>query len=175
MFTTILLILAGVIVVILAVAATRPAVIRVSRSATMRAPAERIFPLLDDFRAWAKWSPWEKMDPNMQRTHGGAASGVGATYAWSGNKKVGQGSMEILESAPPLRLKLKLDFLKPFEGHNITEFSLAPTGSDTTVTWEMHGPNPFMMRVMGLFMNMDAMIGRDFEAGLANLRAQVEG
>jgi hypothetical protein len=175
MFTTILLILAGVVVLILAVAATRPAVIRVSRSATMRAPAERIFPLLDDFRAWAKWSPWEKMDPNMQRTHGGAASGVGATYAWSGNKKVGQGSMEILESAPPLRLKLKLDFLKPFEAHNITEFSLAPTGNDTTVTWEMHGPNPFMMRVMGLFMNMDALIGRDFEAGLANLRAQVEG
>ena len=175
MLTSILLVLAGIIVIILALAAMKPATFRVVRTATIAAPPEKIFGLLDDFHNWAGWSPWEKLDPAMQRTHSGAASGVGAKYAWLGNKKVGEGSMEILESTAPLRLKIKLDFIKPFEGHNITEFSLAPTGSATTVTWDMVGPSAFMMRVMGLFMNMDQMIGKDFESGLANLKAQVEG
>ncbi len=175
MLTTILLILAAIIALILGVAATRPSTFRITRAATIAAAPGQIFPLLDDFHAWARWSPWEKMDPAMQRTHSGAARGVGAKYAWTGNKKVGEGSMEILESTAPLRLKVKLDFLKPFEAHNVAEFSLAPTGSDTTVTWSMSGPSPLMFRVMGLFMSMDAMVGKDFEAGLANLRAQVEG
>jgi len=175
MLTTILLILAGIVAIILVLAALKPATFRVVRSATIEAPPEKIFGLLDDFHNWPAWSPWEKLDPGMQRTHSGTARGVGAKYHWLGNKKVGEGSMEILESTPPLRLKIKLDFIRPFEGHNITEFSLAPTGSATTVTWDMVGPSALMMRVMGLFMNMDQMIGKDFEAGLANLKAQVEG
>jgi len=175
MLTTVLLILAGIVVIILGLAAMKPPTFRVVRTTTIAAPPERIFGLLDDFHNWPAWSPWEKLDPGMQRTHSGAASGVGAHYAWAGNKKVGEGKMEILESTPPLRLKIKLDFIKPFEGHNITEFSLAPTGSATTVTWAMTGPSALMMRVLGLFMNMDQMIGKDFETGLANLKAQVEG
>lgn len=175
MLTTILLVLVGIVVLILVVASTRPSTFRVVRTATIDAPPEKIFPLLNDFRGWASWSPWERMDPAMERNHSGAASGVGAKYHWRGNKKVGEGSMEILESAPPLRLKLRLDFIKPFEGHNQIEFTLAPTGSGTTVAWDMHGPANLMTKVMGLFMSMDKMIGKDFEAGLENLRAQVEG
>ncbi|MDZ4674734.1 MAG: SRPBCC family protein [Gemmatimonadota bacterium] len=175
MLVNILLGLVGIVLLILIVASTRPSTFRVVRTATINAPPEKIFPLLDNFRSWASWSPWERMDPNMQRTHSGSTSGVGAKYHWVGNKKVGEGSMEILESAPPLRLKIRLDFIKPFEGHNLAEFSLVPTGTATTVTWDMHGPANLMTKVMGLFMSMDQMIGKDFEAGLANLRAQVEG
>jgi uncharacterized protein YndB with AHSA1/START domain len=164
----------AVIVAILVLAAMKPDTFRVERSATINAPPEKIFPLLNDFHNWPAWSPWEKKDPAMQRTHSGPPSGKGAAYAWDGNKAVGAGRMEIVESAPPSKLTIKLDFIKPFEGHNVAEFTLAPHGDATRVTWAMHGPAPFISKLMQVFMSMDRMIGADFEAGLANLKAVAE-
>jgi len=173
-----LLILAGVlavaVVAILVVAATQPDTFRVQRSAVIQAPPEKIFPLIEDFRAWGGWSPWEKKDPAMKRSFSGPATGKGAVYAWDGNSEVGQGSMEIVEDMPPSKLVLKLDFVKPFEGHNVVTFALTPQGETTNVTWTMEGASPFMAKVFGLFCDMDAMIGKEFEAGLANLKALAE-
>ena len=160
--------------IILVIASTRPDSFRIQRTATIQAPPAAIYPFLADFHRWAVWSPWEKMDPAMTRTFGGADSGVGATYAWKGNKKVGEGGMEITEATEPTRVVIKLDFLKPFEAHNIAEFTLSPQGDATTITWAMSGPSPLMAKVMGLFMSMDAMVGKDFEAGLANLKKAAE-
>ncbi len=174
MLTLILVGLAVVIAVLLALAASRPSAFCVVRSADMQADPARIFGLLDDFRAWIAWSPWERLDPALQRTHGGAARGFGATYAWQGNKKVGSGRMEIVESEPPHRLVIKLDFIAPFEAHNVTTFSLTPAGGATRVTWTMDGTHNFMSKLFTLFMDMDKMVGKDFESGLANLKAQVE-
>ena len=162
------------IAAILAFAATKPNDFRVERSASIQAPPEKIFPLIDDFHNWPAWSPWEKLDPAMQRTLSGPASGPGAVYAWKGNSKVGQGRMEILQAAAPSRVAIKLDFLEPFEGHNTTEFVLQPQGSATQVNWAMYGPNTYMGKLMSVFMSMDKMIGKDFEAGLANLKAAAE-
>jgi hypothetical protein len=148
-----------------------PATFTVTRSLDIRAPADRIFPHVADFNAWRAWSPYEKRDPAMKRRLSGASSGVGAVYEWNGNRNVGQGRMELLESAPPSRLRIDLQFLKPVKAHNVAEFTFDPHGDSTTVTWAMHGPVTFLSRVMGLFMNMDKMIGKDFEAGLQNLRA----
>ncbi len=174
----ILAILGGIvtlaIVVVLVIASTKPGTFRVQRSAAIQAPPEKIFACLNDFHRWPSWSPWEKMDPAMQRTHAGAESGKGAVYSWKGNKKVGEGRMEIVESAAPSRLLIKLDFLIPFEAHNTAEFTLAAQGNSTTVTWAMTGPQPFMFKVMTVFMNMDKMVGKDFETGLANLKAVAE-
>lgn len=173
-----LLILAGVvvaaIVAILIAAATRPDTFRVQRAAAINAPPEKIYPLIADFQAWSGWSPWEKKDPAMKRSFSGSASGKGAVYAWDGNSEVGQGSMEIVEDTPPSRLVLKLDFIKPFEGHNVVTFTLAPQGEATNVTWAMEGKSPFIGKVMGLFYDMDSMIGKEFEAGLADLKALAE-
>jgi uncharacterized protein YndB with AHSA1/START domain len=174
-----LLILAAVLVVVVAgvliLAAMKPPVFRVVRSTTIDAPPERVFGYINDFRQWPAWSPWEKYDPAMQRTHGGPPGGVGATYAWNGNKKVGQGRMEIVESTPPSKVSLKLEFIKPFKAHNTTDFLLEPHGNGTRLTWDMQGPNQCMGRVMQVFMDMDRMVGRDFEAGLANLKGVAEG
>lgn len=159
---------------VLGFAATRPGSFRIERRARIEAPPERVFALLDDFRRWEGWSPWEKLDPALQRSYGGPASGVGATYGWTGNKQVGEGRMEITESTPPGRLVIKLDFLKPFEAHNTTEFLLQPADGGTTLTWSMVGESPFMMKVMSLFMSMDKMVGRDFEKGLAGIKALAE-
>ena len=175
MLTTIALVVLAVLVVLFGYAATRPATFRVERSTRIAAPAERIFPLIDDFHRWPAWSPWEKLDPGMTRTYSGADSGAGAVYEWSGTKKVGSGRMEILRTTPPAKVVIKLDFITPFEGHNTTEFTIAGTSGGTTVTWTMYGPNAYMMRVMGIFMNFDTMIGKDFEAGLANMKAVAEG
>jgi uncharacterized protein YndB with AHSA1/START domain len=147
---------------------------RVERSIDIAAPAERIYPLIADFRAWTRWSPYEDRDPAMRRSYGMAASGQGASYAWEGNKNVGSGSMEILQATPPSRIVIDLKVLKPFRAHNQAEFALQPTGNNTHVIWAMTGPSNLMMRVMGLFMNMDKMIGRDFETGLARLKAVTE-
>ncbi len=130
--------------------------------------------MLVDFRQWPAWSPWEKLDPDMKRTLSGAASGTGATYAWEGSSKVGAGRMEIKEVNAPSKVTIQLDFIKPFEGHNVTDFTLAPRGDATEVTWLMRGPAPFVSKLMGLFVDMDKMIGKDFEAGLANLKAASE-
>lgn len=174
MFKKILLALAILIGSILLYAATKPDTFRVERTATINAPPEKIFALINDFNQWPVWSPWEKLDPNMARTLGGAPSGKGATYAWQGNKDVGKGRMEILESTPPSQIEIQLDFLEPFEGHNITNFTLEPAGGATKVNWVMHGPSPFLTKIMQVFMDMDAMIGKDFEQGLANLKTAAE-
>ena len=160
--------------VVLVLAMTKPDSFRVQRSLTIKAPADALFALIDDFRRWGTWSPWENKDPEMKRTFSGAPNGKGAVYAWDGNKNVGSGRMEILESLAPSNIVIKLDFFKPFEGHNTAEFTLSPQGGSTTVVWVMHGPAPLMSRVMQVFMNFDSMIGKDFEQGLVNLRKATE-
>jgi uncharacterized protein YndB with AHSA1/START domain len=162
------------VVVLLAVASTRPDVFQIQRSITINAPPDKVFPHINDFRKWDSWSPWEKMDPNLQRTHSGEPSGKGAVYAWEGNSNVGSGRMEILESQPPSRILIKLDFLKPFEAHNQAEFKMDGSGP-TNVIWTMTGPQAFPMKVMGVFMSMDSMVGKDFEKGLGSLKAVAEG
>jgi polyketide cyclase/dehydrase/lipid transport protein len=166
--------LAIAIAIVLILAATKPATFSVRRATTVKAPAEKIFPLINDFRQWGSWSPYENKDPAMKRTYSGAASGRGAVYAWDGNKNVGSGRMEILDDSMPLKIVIKLDFFTPFEGHNTAEFTMLPQGDATSLTWVMHGPTSFMMKVMHVFINMDRMIGKDFEAGLANLKRLTE-
>ena len=155
-------------------AATRPDSFRVERTATINAPPERIFPLINDFQRWSVWSPFEKKDPGMKRTMSGVSSGEGAVYEWDGNKEIGQGRMEIVESVPPSRITLTLDFTRPFKAHNIVDFTLEPRGDSTQVTWAIHGPSPFISKVMGIVFNIDKMIGKDFEAGLAALKTVSE-
>jgi uncharacterized protein YndB with AHSA1/START domain len=172
------LIILGIIVVLISAlllyASTKPDAFRVERSATINAPPERIFALINDFHHWPQWSPWEKLDPAMNKTHTGAPSGQGAIYEWEGNKKVGKGRMEIMESAPSSKIVIKLDFFKPFEAHNTAEFTLQAQGNSTHINWAMLGQMPFLFKVMTTFMNMDKMIGKDFETGLANLKAIAE-
>jgi len=168
------LLLALVIVAVLIFAATKPDTFRVQRSIAIKAPPEKIFPHINDLHAWQAWSPYEKKDPAMRRTLSGAPAGQGAVYEWNGNKNVGQGRMEILESAPPGRVLIKLDFIRPIEGHNTAEFTLAPQGDTTTVTWAIFGPSPLIHKVMGMVFNLDRMIGDDFAAGLASLKTLAE-
>lgn len=167
-------ILLGIIALILILAAMKPNTLNYTRSATINAPAEKIFPLINDFHEWPKWSPWEKLDPNMQRTHTGAASGTGAKYAWVGSKKVGEGSMEIIETRAPNEVRIKIDFLKPWEAHNNILFSLQPQAGGTKVDWSMSGPSNFMAKLFGVFVNMDKLVGKDFEKGLASMKAEAE-
>jgi len=174
MLKKIVVVLVVVVAGFLAYASTRPDTLRVQRSATIKAPPDKIFPLITDLRRWSVWSPWEKKDPAMKRTFGGVDSGQGAVYAWQGNSDVGEGRMEIVEATPPSKVAIQLDFIKPLEGHNVAEFTLKPKGDATDVTWVMYGPTPFIGKVLGIFMNMDAMIGKDFEAGLASLKAAAE-
>jgi len=166
--------LAVAIAAVLILAATKPNTLRVQRAIRIKAPAERIFPLINDFHQWITWSPYENKDPAMKRTYSGADSGKGAVYAWDGDKNVGSGRMEILETALPSKILIKLDFFKPFEGHNTAEFTMLPQGDVTNLTWTMTGPAVFMSKVMQVFMNLDRMIGRDFETGLANLKKLTE-
>ena len=167
-------ILAIAIAVVLILAATKPDRFSVRREATVKAPAEKIFPLINDFHQWVTWSPWEHRDPALKRSYSGAESGKGAVYGWEGNSSVGSGRMEILESTVPSKIVIKLDFIKPFEGHNTAEFTMLPQGDATHVIWLMHGPAPFINKVMQVFMNLDKMIGKDFEAGLASLKQATE-
>jgi uncharacterized protein YndB with AHSA1/START domain len=163
-----------VIAAVLIFAATKPDTFRVERAAGIQAPPEKVFALINDFRRWDAWSPWEKKDPGMKRTFGAATSGKGATYAWDGDKNVGQGSMEIAESVPHSRIAIKLDFVKPFEAHNTVEFTLRPRGGVTDLTWSMQGHTPYFAKVIHVFFDMDSMVGKDFEAGLASLKALAE-
>jgi uncharacterized protein YndB with AHSA1/START domain len=170
----------GVVVLIVAVlavvayASTRPDAFQVRRSTNIKAPPEKIFLLINDYRNWPQWSPYENRDPDMKRTFSGAASGKGAKYAWEGNKNVGTGEMEIIDTAPPNKVMIKLDFMKPFEAHNIAEFTLEPQGDATNVTWAMHGPVPLTAKVMHMVMDMDKMIGNDFAAGLDKMKTAAE-
>jgi uncharacterized protein YndB with AHSA1/START domain len=167
-------ILALAIAVVLILAARKPDTFAVERTASITAAPEKIFSLIGDFHQWRSWSPYEVKDPDMQRSFSGTASGKGAVYAWNGNRNVGSGRMEILDAPPPQKVVIKLDFFTPFEGHNTAEFTLLPQGSSTNVKWLMHGPCPFMMKIMHVFIDMDNMIGKDFAVGLANLKRVTE-
>lgn len=165
-----LLLIAGVLIL----AATRPDTFKVERSLSMQASPEKIFALIGEFRQWESWSPWEKKDPAMQRQFSELTSGKGTSYAWDGNKDVGKGSMTITEATAPSRLVLDLDFEKPFAAHNMVTFTLTPDGDATSVKWTMEGPVPYFAKIVHLFLNMDAMVGKDFEAGLANMKRAAE-
>ena len=172
---SIVALVSGILVAaVLMLAAGKPDTFRVERAMSIKAPPEKIFPLINDLRSWRLWSPWEKKDPGMKRTYSGSASGKGAVYEWDGNKDVGKGRMEITDAAAPSKVVIKLDFIQPFEGHNIAEFTLLPKGDATNVTWAMHGPSPLLAKVMQTVMNMDKMIGDHFEAGLVNLKTAAE-
>lgn len=160
-----LVIVAGLCTFIL----TRPATFHIERSATVAAPPEIVYARLDNFHRWPEWSPWEKLDPNMKRTYSGPESGPGASYAWTGNDKVGEGRMTIEEATPASKVAMKLEFIKPFPATNTATFVLVPEGNATKVTWAMDGKNNFMSKAFSVFMNMDKMVGTDFEKGLANL------
>lgn len=174
----IVVIIAGCLIVAVAVvlilAAMKPDTFTVSRSTAIKTSPEKIYPLIEDFRRWTAWSPYEHKDPNLQRNYGGAPSGKGATYAWEGNREIGAGHMEIIEAAAPSKVALKLDFSRPFEAHNTVTFTLVSQGDDTMVTWAMRGHAPLLARVISVFLNMDKMVGGDFEVGLANLKAAAE-
>ena len=174
MLPTILGGLAAAIAAILVIAALKPPRFRIERSTVIDAPPTQVFPHVADFHKWRTWSPWDDLDPNLQRTFSGAESGKGAVYEWSGNKKAGSGRMEVTEARPE-RIVIQLDFLTPFAAHNITEIDLKERGGVTEVVWAMHGPQPFMFKLMRVFMNMDEMVGKDFQKGLAQLKAVVEG
>ena len=165
----VVVLIAGVLVF----AATKPDTFRVQRSASIKAPPEKISAVLSDFHGWQAWSPWEKMDPAMKRSYSGAEKGKGAAYAWEGNGKVGQGRMEVTDAAPS-RVALDLDFIKPFEAHNKVVFTLTPKGDATEVNWAMQGPVPYMAKIVHVFMDMDKMIGTDFATGLASMKAAAE-
>jgi Polyketide cyclase / dehydrase and lipid transport len=145
----------------------------VRRSAVIPAPAEDIFPLVNSFHEWTKWSPWEAVDPGMDRRYFGSDSGVGAGYEWSGNRKAGSGTMEIVESVPASRINVRLQFTKPFKALNPTSFTFTPVPDGTEVTWAMTGENKGPAKVFALFMNMDKLVGQDFERGLKSLTEAV--
>jgi len=173
-FAIIAVVLAIAIAVVLILAATKPDTFAVQRAAIIKAPPEKIFPLINDFRQWGAWSPYEHKDPAMKRTYSGAVRGNGAVYAWEGDKNVGKGRMEILEASAPSKIAIKLDFFTPFEAHNTAEFTMVPQDDATRVTWRMHGPASFMAKIMHVFVNIDNMVGKDFEIGLANLKRLAE-
>src|SRR5450631_3051377 len=174
MFKKIAIAIVVLIAALLVFAATRPGTFRIERSTSINAPPEKIFPLINDFHQWEAWSPWEKIDPAIKRSYSGADSGKGAVYAWQGNKDIGQGRMEIIESMPPSHVLIKIDFLQPFECHNTVEFIVERQGGSARVTQAMYGSNPFISKVMGLFFSMDKMVGRKYEEGLANLKSIAE-
>lgn len=174
MFKKILIGIAVVLLILVVVIATRPADFKVERSATINAAPATVFGNVNDFHKWEAWSPWEKMDPAMKKTIEGPPSGTGAKYHWVGNDKVGEGKMEITDSKPAELVKIKLDFIKPMESTSDTLFTFTPEGSGTKVTWTMSGKNNFMGKAFCLFMNMDKMVGGDFEKGLAQMKAVSE-
>ena len=174
MITLILVALALLLVVFLAVAALRPADFRIVRSIAINAPAGAVFPYLNDLRLWQEFSPWAKLDPQVQNTYTGPAAGVGASLSWSGNAKIGQGSMTIIESVPGELVRMNLVFIRPFPANNLAEFTLQSAGDQTSITWSMTGRYNFIARAVGLFMNMEKLVGGDFARGLATLKTLAE-
>ena len=165
-------VIAVAVVAVLVYATTKPDKFGVQRAASIGAPPEKIFPLIDDLHAHTSWSPFEK-DPNMKRTHSGAARGKGAIYEWEGNRQVGAGRLAIIDSTPS-KVTMALDMLKPFEAHNVVEFTLEPKGGSTNVTWAMRGRQPYMAKLMSTFINCDKMVGSQFEEGLGKLKVLAE-
>jgi uncharacterized protein YndB with AHSA1/START domain len=174
MLKKILIAVAIIIIVFLIIVALQPSDFRVTRSATVTAPPAAVFDQVNDFHKWEAWNPWGEIDPAMKQSHEGAPAGTGAIYKWTGNHEVGEGSMTITESRPNDLIRIKLEFLKPFASTADTEFTFKPQGNQTTVTWSMSGKNNFMSKAMCLFMNMDKMIGGQFEKGLADMKSIVE-
>jgi uncharacterized protein YndB with AHSA1/START domain len=174
MLNWILIGVAGVAGVFAAVVAVQPSDFRIERSASIAAPPQAVFAQVNDFQKWRAWSPWEKLDPALKRTYEGPAAGAGAQYAWVGNKDVGEGRMTILESRPGELVRIRLEFFKPFAATNTAEFSFKPSGGGTEVTWSMAGQNNFVARAVCMFVNMDRMVGGQFEQGLAQIKAIAE-
>jgi len=175
MLDIILSLIAIAVIIFAIVAAMQPSDFRVTRTATITAPASAVFPHVNDLQKWDAWSPWAKLDPNAKNSFEGPASGVGAIMRWAGNNKVGQGSMTIMESRPDEFIQFKLEFLKPMAATNTAEFTFTSENNQTTVTWCMYGKNNFIGKAMGLFMSCDKMVGGQFEKGLATLKSVVEG
>lgn len=174
MIKNVVLLIVAAILVVLGLAATRPDTFSVERRVQVQAPPERIYPLVSDFHRFPEWSPWEHRDPAMKRGFSGAASGVGAVYAWNGNDDVGQGRMEIVEATEPSLVRMRLEFLRPVQAQNMAEFRLQPDAGGTMVTWRMEGPNPYLAKLMQMFFSMDRLVGSDFDAGLAKLKQLAE-
>ncbi len=175
MFKTIAVLLVLVVAVLLGYAASRPDSFHVERSITIQAPADRLHPQINDLRRFNTWNPYLRKDPAMQGEYSGAVAGPGAVYAFHGNKEVGRGRIAITETSAPNSVTMQLDMLEPFEAHNVVRFTLVPEGEGATrVTWAMDGASPFMAKLVGVFLNMDQMIGRDFEAGLFHLKSLAE-
>ena len=174
MLKSIALILAVALAALLLYAATRPDTFAVQRSALIQASPDKLFPLINDLHQFNTWNPYARKDPAMRIDYRGPASGPGAAFDFSGNKDAGKGSIEVTGGQAPTRVDMRLDMVEPFEGHNQIAFTLTPQGQATQVTWAMHGPSPYLSKVVGIFLDMDHMIGRDFEAGLARLKATAE-
>jgi hypothetical protein len=174
MLKIILISFAALVVVLVVVVALQPSEFRIVRSASVSAPAPTVFAQVNDFHKWEAWSPWAKLDPAAKATFEGPSAGIGAIFRWAGNKEVGEGSMTITESRPSDLIRIKLEFLKPFAATNRAEFTFKPQGDQTVVTWSMEGKNNFMAKAFCLFMNMDKMVGSQFEKGLANMKALAE-
>jgi hypothetical protein len=174
MLKKILLVVAALIVVFAVIVSLQPADYRIARSAKIAAPPATVFPFVSDFHRWDAWSPWAKLDPAMKTIYEGPASGTGAIYRWSGNKEVGEGQMTLIESQPNDLVRIKLDFLKPFADTSTAEFTFKPAGDQTEVTWSMFGKRNFLSKAVCLFMNMDKMLGGEFEKGLAKMKTEAE-
>jgi uncharacterized protein YndB with AHSA1/START domain len=170
----ILIIVVVLIAGVLAVAATRPDIIRIQRSIEIGAPPEKIFALINNFHNWNHWAPQDTEDPTLKRTYSGAESGEGAVSEWIGTGSSGRGRMSIIKSEPPTNISVMTDWEKPFAAHNLNEFTLEPNGATTKVTWTMQGTNVYVMKLMSIFTNMDRFMGRHFENGLTNLKAAAE-
>lgn len=164
----------GLLLLLAVLVATRPADFRIVRSARIAAPPATVFAQVNDFHNWKAWSPWAKIDPAMKETYDGPSSGVGAKYAWLGNKQVGEGRMTIAESRPSEFLRINLEFIKPFQANHTAEFRFTPDGNQTAVEWSMNGHNGFVSKAFFMFVNMDKLIGRDFEKGLKQLKEVAE-
>ena len=166
--------LAGVALALLGVVATRPSEFRVARSALIAAPASAVFAQVNDFHNWRAWNPWAKLDPALTEGYAGAPAGAGAVYTWAGNREVGEGRMTIIESRPHELIRIRLDFAKPFAGTSVGEFTFTPAGDQTEVTWSMTGTNNLMAKAIHLVVDMNRMIGGNFEKGLAAMKSVVE-
>lgn len=174
MLKIILIVLLVAIVGLVIVVSMQPADFAITRTATIHAPPQVVHDQVNDLHHWQAWSPWEKLDPEMKKTFEGPPAGANASYAWAGNSKAGEGKMTITESRPGELVRIKLEFIKPFAATNMTDFTFTPEGAGTKVTWKMYGKNGFMGKAFGLFMNMDKMVGDDFEKGLAALKSVSE-
>jgi uncharacterized protein YndB with AHSA1/START domain len=169
-----LIVLALIAIVLVVVVALQPSQYRVERTATIAAPAPVVFAQVNDFHNWEAWSPWAKIDPAMKQAYEGAAAGTGAIYRWAGNTEVGEGRMTISESRPSDLIRVSLEFLKPFASTATAEFTFKPQGDQTVVTWSMTGGRNFMAKAVHLVLNIDRLIGEQFEKGLAQMKAVAE-